>query len=991
MRWQLKETDERIIEELVKELKIPYMTAKLLVLRGIDSPDSAKKFLNPTREMLRSPFLMKDMEKAVEILIRARENREKVIVHGDYDVDGTTGTAVFYTFLKDNGWIVNYYIPKRVDNGYGIQPQFVEEIAQQGYKILLTVDCGITAYDAIGKAKELGLTVIVTDHHQPKETLPNADAVINPKRADDEYPFKEFAGVGVAYKVISAIAEKLGLHYSVVDEFLDIVALGTVADMVELVDENRYIVKEGLKRLNLSSKIGIRRLTQKLGISYISSRDIGYRIAPKLNAAGRLDSPDDAFKLLITEDEADANELVELLVGYNTERQNIESRIFADATRKIESEGLDKNPIIVVHGEKWHLGVIGIVATRLVHIYNKPVLVISVENGTGRGSARSVEGVNIIEILERFRDLFEDFGGHTMALGFTMRSENIPIFISQISEKISEEDLKKERIIWIDDRVSVDSINEEFIKSLELLEPYGHGNPEPVFLIENCSIEKYKYFGDSGNNLRITLKGKEKTLEGIGFGVSRSLADVFGVHLNVLKLDVVGNIRLSDYKPQINVLDYRIYQNIDEEAVDKNFLVTFINNWRNQREEDYVYTKVDDHFSTRLSKTEQLVNLERPIALLFNIERRNSFLHNLLRKGRTLIICPTSIEAHHIYESLVRNYNGSISLGTSLNLIKDSHSHVVTNAVYGDKFLNLNDFDYVVLNEIQFLRDFDVSLYERIIEKFGKKAFYTTVFKFEINGRVYESDYNHEFSLEDKRNQPKTVTGDLENIVYLFSSQNYVEPFYNAFIKKNVSKDAVFYSSQLAPFQRAIISSLLRRKKIKRLVSSTNNDGLPGLLGVCEVKLFDFPYTISELLDAVSGEGKVQLKLNYSSQDVNKKYSGIKKLFPSLEEAKLAVQTLNDYLPLSLEEFETLVETLPGVEIPKGVIKSIYRDLNGIIDGIVKPVEFDKDMVLRLKERDIELGFFEKYTLKLESLSVKEIYRLLEERYLYDASLEIYS
>ncbi len=991
MRWQLKETDEKLVQELVEELNIPYITAKLLVLRGIDSPDSARKFLNPTRELLRSSFLMKDMEKAVDILLKARENREKVIVHGDYDVDGTTGTAVFYTFLKDNGWTVSYYIPKRVDNGYGIQPQFVEEIAGRGYKVLLTVDCGITAYDAIEKAKELGLTVIVTDHHQPKEKLPNADAVVNPKRADDDYPFKEFAGVGVAYKVISAIAEKLGLHYSVIDEFLDIVALGTVADMVELVDENRYIVKEGLKKLNLASKIGIRRLTQKLGISYISSRDIGYRIAPKLNAAGRLDSPDDAFRLLITEDEADANELVELLVGYNTERQNIEAKIFAEAVRKIENERLDRNPLIVVHGEKWHLGVIGIVATRLVHIYNKPVLVISVENGTGRGSARSVEGVNIIEILERFRDLFEDFGGHTMALGFTLKSDNIHILISKISESISEEDLKKERIVWVDGKISVDSVNEEFIRSLELLEPYGHGNPEPVFFIENCSIEKYKYFGDNGNNLRITIKGKERTLEGIGFGVSRTLADIFGVQLNVVKLDVVGNIRLSDYKPQINVLDYKIYQNIDEEVVDKNFLITFINNWRNQREEDYIYTKFDDHFSARLSKTEHLVSLERPIALQLNIERRNSFLHNLLRKGRTLIICPTSAEAHHIYESLARNYTGIISLGTSLNIIRDTHSHVVTNSVYCDVFINPDEFDYIVLNEIQFLRDFNPELYERIIEKFGKKAFYTTIFKFEINGRLFESDYNHDFSLEDRRNQPKTITGDVEHIVYLFSSQNYVEPFYNTFIKKNITKDAVFYSSQLAPFQRAIISNLLRRKKIKRLVTSTNTDGLPGLMGVCEVKLFDFPYTISELLDAVSGEGKVQLKLNYSSQDVSKKYSGIKKLFPTIEETKLAVQTLNDYLPLSIEEFESLVETLPGVEIPKGVVKSIYRDLGGICDGVVKPVDFQKNKILRLKERNIELGFFEKYTLKLESLSVKEIYRLLEERYLYDASLEIYS
>lgn len=982
MRWELREVDEYLVDQLAKELDVSRLVARLLVLRNVKTVEEARNFLYPARNVLRSPFLFKDMEKAVEILLKARDNGEKVVVHGDYDVDGITGTAVLYTFLSENGWDVEYYIPKRVDDGYGIQTQFVQESFEKGVDVLLTVDCGITAFEAIEKAKELGMKVVVTDHHQPKEILPKADAIVNPKRQDETYPFKEFAGVGVAYKLVSALAERLNVHHSVVDNLLDLVALGTVADMVELVDENRYIVKEGLKRLNTTEKLGIIRLVQKLGISAINSRDIGYRIAPKLNAAGRLDSPDDAFKLIITKDEASAAELAELLLGYNTTRQSIEAKIYNEAVQMIEENRLNSLPIIVAYGYGWHLGVIGIVATRLVHLYNKPVMVISIEDGMARGSARSVQGVNIIELLEKFRDIFEDFGGHTMALGFSLKEENIPKLLEAIRNNISEDDVRVEPIVLVDEKISIDEINDEIIKAIELLEPYGHGNPEPVFLIQGSSVERFKVFGESGYNARITLRGNAKSIEGVGFGLKIPSNDFYGVQPQFLKMDVVANIRLSENGAQLNVLDLKMYHVSDDDYTDRTFLHSFLSNWRNQKEEDYDHQRVEDDIYQRLPKVSELAELKRPVLLRFRLPYRNAFLFGLMKKGRTLIINPSSTEAMHIYESLQRHNIQGLVLANSVNRV--AGRHVVTNAVYADFLVNPSEFDYVVLNEIQFLKHFDENLYDRILRKFGSEAFFITLYTFDTNLPEYEVEGKVDFSIEDKRNQPKALNNTASFLVYLFSSHSSVETFFNNYIKKVPARDTVFYSSQLAPFQRLIISSLVKRKKVKRLVSSTNNDVLPSLFGRAEVRLFDFPYTFSEIIDSVSGDANVLLQLNYSSQDVSRKYETLKKLFPSKEELKSAIEELNVYLPMKTEEFELFVS---NHNIPKGVIKSSYKDLGGFKNDIVSAVDFNPDKILRVRERHIELNYFEKYTLQIESLTVKEMYKLIDERYLYDSEL----
>jgi single-stranded-DNA-specific exonuclease len=984
MRWEIREVDEALVDQLVRELEVDRLVAKLLVLRGIKTSEEARNFLYPTRKILRSPFLMKDMDKATEILLRARDNRDKVVVHGDYDVDGITGTAVLYTFLLENGWDVDYFIPKRADDGYGIQSQFVEEAYKNGARVLLTVDCGITAFEAVEKAKELGMKVVITDHHQPKETLPNADAIVNPKRHDEEYPFREFAGVGVAYKLVSALAERLNIHPAVVDELLDLVALGTVADMVELLDENRYIVKEGLRRLNNTAKLGIVRLVQKLGISMISSRDIGYRIAPKLNAAGRLDSPDDAFKLIITKDEASATELAELLLGYNVTRQSIEAKIYNEAVQMVEEKGLSSLPIVVAYGRGWHLGVIGIVATRLVHLYNKPVMVISIEeDGVARGSARSVQGVNIIELLERFRDIFEDFGGHTMALGFSLKEEKIPELIESIKTHITEDDVKVEPVVMIDEKITIDEINDGIIRAIELLEPYGHGNPEPVFLIQNSAVERFKIFGETGYNVRVTLKGNNKSIEGIGFGLKIQPSELYGLQPQFLRMDVVGNLRMGESGLQLNLIDLKVTHVNDEDIADRTFIHSFISNWRQQREEDYDHQRIEDDIYQRLPRIAELAEIKRPALIRFDIPYRNAFFFHLMRKGRTLIVNPSSTEAMHVYESLQRHNIPGLTLANSINRVIGRH--LVTNAVYAEKFLDqISDFDFIVLNEIQFLRNFDPNLYEKVLRRFGKTAFFTTLYKFESNLPIYEVGGRNDFSIEDKRNQPKSLNNSNSALVYLFSTHNSVEVFFNNYIKRISSRDTVFYSSQLEPFQRLIISHLVRKKKVKKLISSTNNDSLPSLFGKVEVRLFDFPYTLSEIIDTVSGEGNILLQLNYSTQDVSRKRDSLRKLFPAKEELEKIVEELNVYLPMKLEEFE---QFLANYSVPKGVIKSVYKDLAGITENLVRAVDFEPEKITRLKERDIELGYFERYTLQIESLNVKEVFKLIDERYLYDAEL----
>ncbi|MDK2923635.1 MAG: single-stranded-DNA-specific exonuclease, partial [Pseudothermotoga sp.] len=472
VRWVVKRVNQNDLERLVSSLGINEFTARLLINRGIKDPEEAIRFLAPSKDDLRDPFLLKDMDRAVQILLRAREQSETVLVYGDYDVDGITGAAVLKEFLEKHGWRVMHYIPKRIDEGYGLQPQVLEVFRKEGAKVLVTVDCGVTAIDAVQIAKTMGYNVVISDHHETTEVLPLADAVLDPKRKDDEYPFKDLAGVGVAFKLISAVASRLSLDEEEVFRYLDLVALGTVADMVKLIDENRFIVREGLERMRKTDRPGLAMLLSRLQIADPDSRDIGFRVAPKINAAGRLDAAHDAFDLLTTRDPTFASQLIDVLFEYNATRQEIESQIFEKAVEQIERGNLDKHPIIVVRGRDWHVGVIGIVAARLCHRYNKPVIVISEGDEGARASARSVSGVNLIDVLQPFLEYFEEFGGHPLAVGFSLEPECVDRFIEALrSYDIPLGD--QSAVLEVDAILRLEDINEDLIRELQRLEPFG--------------------------------------------------------------------------------------------------------------------------------------------------------------------------------------------------------------------------------------------------------------------------------------------------------------------------------------------------------------------------------------------------------------------------------------------------------------------------------------------------------------------------------------
>lgn len=975
MKWELKKFNKELAQKISEELSLPFLTSQLLVTRGYTDFEEIEKFLYPSKKHLRSPFLLKDMDKAVRYLLEAREKKLPVFVYGDYDVDGITGVATLVTFLSKYGWKVDYYIPNRLDEGYGIQPQVVEEYFKKGYRVLLSVDCGITSFEAVEKARELGMYVIITDHHTIKDKIPEAHAVVDPKRDDETYPFRDFAGVGVAYKLISAVAQELGIPGDEVDEVLDIVALGTIADMVDLVDENRYIVKEGLKKLNATNRIGLLQLMKKLNITNISSQDIGYRLAPKLNAAGRLYSAEDAYKLIMTDNISSAEQLAEMLMGYNFTRQEIENKIFKEAIEKIEHSKIKDLPILIVSGDNWHAGVLGIVATKLVQKYNKPSLVVSLENGIGRGSGRSVDGVNILEVLSDFASYFEEFGGHPMAIGFSIKNEKIPELIEAISEKFGNTFFEVDSKIEIDSILEVDDINDEIIDSLRYLEPFGHGNPEPVFLIKDSIVDRIRFFGNTNSNVRMILKGKNKqTVEGIGFGLRKNYYDIPAIQAFLTSLDVVANIRKNGVGPILNILDFKISSIHEEDYNDKYFIYSFTNDWKSQKEEEFKHFGVFDELSQRYEKVEKYLHIQRPFVLQMDPMTRNAFLMLLMQKGRTLIVNPNNIEALHVDESLSRHSPKDLSFVNSLN--RKISNHVITNAVMiVEEQIPVDDFDFIVLNEIHILSALSTEMYEKLLEKLKKeKLIITSLYKFDTNIPLYCEERKLNFGLEDRRNSKKTIEYDVDSIAFLFSNYNYVTKFYEKLITKGYKfKDLVFYSPILEDFQKKAISTLIKKGRIKKLVSSTNSDGLPSMLpNGSEIRLFDFPLSVKELIDAVSGDSYTILQLYYNEEDAKKRMEHLKKLFPeNLENA------VKEFFENNIKNKEEFLNFSKNVSISPKILNQAIKDYK------------ERKKILRNIEREFELRYFERYTMFLLNNSIKDIYKMIEERDMYDTYLEI--
>lgn len=555
-KWQIYDTNQEKIEEIESRYNLNKLLATILVNRNITTEKEIELFLNPTREDFYDPFLIKDMDIAIKRIIKAIENQEKVTIYGDYDVDGITSITVLKSFLKDVGLEAKHYIPNRLKEGYGLNKPAIEKIAQEGCDLMITVDCGISGNNEIEYANSLGIETIITDHHEPGNELPNALAVIDNKRKDSEYPFRELAGVGVVFKVIQALGKTLGLKEESYLKYLDIVCVGTISDIVPLVDENRVITKLGLMLIKQTKNIGLKSIINSSGYKCIDSTTISFGVAPRINACGRMGKAEEALDLFLSTDINEVNKLTNKLNEHNKERQETEKAIFENAVEKIERERLNENRAIIVGGENWHHGVIGIVSSKITDMYFKPSILLSFEeDGIGKGSGRSIPGFDLHEALMKCLDNIEKFGGHSMAIGITIKKENLKKFKEEF-EKVAEEKHIEEiiPIINIDAKINLSDINKEMVESLSKLEPFGESNKTPIFAFKNLKIDSIRALSE-GKHLKLTLKDNNTIIDAIGFNIGK-LAEEYRIGD---KVDIAGILELNNFngtqKMQINIKD----------------------------------------------------------------------------------------------------------------------------------------------------------------------------------------------------------------------------------------------------------------------------------------------------------------------------------------------------------------------------------------------------------------------------------------------------
>lgn len=564
-KWVAYDKDYKIADQMVKQLNISGIVARSLINRGIDTIEAAKLFMNPELGYLNDPFILKDMDLAVDRVLRAIDENEKICIYGDYDVDGVTSTSLCVNILRKLEADVMYYIPVRADEGYGLNEEAVLHIGTQGVNLIITVDCGIGSCDVVERVKQLGMDIVITDHHECGENLPNACAVVNPHRPDSDYPYKELAGVGVAFKLMQAVTDSIGCG-DLIQDVLELAAIGTVADVVPLLGENRILVKHGLMKLADTEYVGLKALIDVSGLKDkpISSYNIAFMLAPRINAAGRLADAARCVELLITEDEALAYEIAEELEQENRERQRIEAEIQEKAIAKLEDGyDIENSRVIVLDGEGWHAGVIGIVASRIVEQYSKPTMLIATENGVGKGSARSMKGFNLYDAMCSCSELFEKFGGHEMAAGLTINVENIDELRKRIND-IANDMLQGKLLqpeIHVDYKLEQADVNLETAKQLKMLEPFGMGNPNPQFVCRNLQIVDRRLIGANNKHLSLLLYDGSNTIKGIAFNMGNSY-NVLSINR---KIDIICSMDINlwnnNESVQLVIKDFKVNKN----------------------------------------------------------------------------------------------------------------------------------------------------------------------------------------------------------------------------------------------------------------------------------------------------------------------------------------------------------------------------------------------------------------------------------------------
>lgn len=563
-RWKIIKAKEEKVLELQRALSIKKVLCNILVQREIDTFQKAKDFFRPQLSHLHDPFLMKDMDKAVAIISDAIKENQKILVFGDYDVDGTTSVAMMYRFLKkiyreEN---IDFYIPHRYREGYGISRQGIDFAYENGFSLVISLDCGIKSIDLIGYARSLGMRFIVCDHHLPDDVLPPANAILNPKQPDCPYPYKELCGCGVGYKLITALSRKLGLPEEDALCYLDLVATAIGADIVPVTGENRVLAYYGLERLNTSPCAGLKALMELGGYpKKYSINNVVFIIAPRVNAAGRMDDAAKAVKMFIEDDFEKAREYAEMLHHDNTDRKDTDTSITREALSLIEgNEELEKKKTTVVFQSHWHKGVVGIVASRLIETYYRPTIVLTMgENNIVSGSARSVPGFNLYEAIHSCRDYLLGYGGHFAAAGMSLMAENVQAFASRfesvVSSSIEEELLIPEQLIH--GEVSFREIDKKFFSIVEQMQPYGPGNMRPVFITRGVQNTPWSKIVKE-QHIRFVVKEGGVTFTGIGF----NLAGKFSLLLMNKPLDIVYTLDENEWNGetslQLKVIDVRL-------------------------------------------------------------------------------------------------------------------------------------------------------------------------------------------------------------------------------------------------------------------------------------------------------------------------------------------------------------------------------------------------------------------------------------------------
>lgn len=542
-KWEFYEENSEEIIDIAKKHNISELLTKILVNRGITDDKEIDTFLNPTRNDFYDPYLMPDMDKAVERIIKAINNQEKVMIYGDYDVDGITSITVLKKFLEERGLKTGHYIPNRLEEGYGLNENAIRSIAEQKYTLMITVDCGISGIEEVELANQLGIETIITDHHEQSESLPNAYAIINAKRKDSQYPFRGLAGCGAVFKLIQAISLRLGLEEKEFLKYLDIVCVGTISDIVPLVDENRVIAKLGLKLVAQTRNIGLRELILQSGYKKIDSNTISFGVAPRINACGRMGYQEEALDLFLTNNIEEARKITARLNSYNLERQTKEKDIFEQAIKELEKEDIEKLNTIVLSGDNWHHGVIGIVASKLTEKFYKPTILICFEDNIGKGSGRSLPGFDLHEALVETSAYLEKYGGHEMAVGLSLKKEKYNDF------KLAFEEIAKSKniqqiipVIKIDSIITAKDVNKKTIQDLEMLEPFGEKNKNPIFVYKNLKIDSIRALSE-GKHLKLTLKDDNLLINAIGF----NLGYLSEEYLIGDKIDIAGNLEINKY------------------------------------------------------------------------------------------------------------------------------------------------------------------------------------------------------------------------------------------------------------------------------------------------------------------------------------------------------------------------------------------------------------------------------------------------------------